>query len=104
MESVGLSVHLSRFCLDCTFCTAQPFVTKLGIMVYHHEPECLAERWVRCLQGQGHKEDSFDQNVTVSTIYFEGASLFATKFGLMPVFKATLKVQTSVTVLTNDVF
>ena len=23
----------------------QPFVTKLGIVVHHHEPECHAKKW-----------------------------------------------------------
>ena len=34
----------------------QPFVTKLGIVVYHHEPECHAEKKKKgfYLQGQGH--------------------------------------------------
>ena len=36
----------------------QPFVTKLGIVVHHHEPECHAKKKKKkkkgfCLQGQG---------------------------------------------------
>ena len=52
----------------------QPFATKLGIMVHHHEPECHAKK------GEGKKGDSifkvkvtvclYNQNMTVSTISF----------------------------------
>ena len=44
----------------------QPFVTKLGIVVHHHEPECHARKMGFYLQGQG----LYNQNMTVSTISF----------------------------------
>ena len=40
------------------------FVTKLGIVMHHDEPECHA-------QGQGHSKGSYDQNMMISTIFFE---------------------------------
>ena len=45
----------------------QPFVTKLGIVVHHHEPECPARFY---LQGQGHSVGLYNQNMTVSAILF----------------------------------
>ena len=46
----------------------QPFVTKLGIVVHHHEPECHAKKMGFYLQGQG--VGLYNQNMTVSTISF----------------------------------
>ena len=40
---------------------AEPSVTKLGMVMQHHGPQCRARRLVRCLQVQGHSENSFDQ-------------------------------------------
>ena len=48
----------------------QPFVTKLGIVVHHHEPECHAKKMGFYLQGQGHSVGLYNQNMTVSTISF----------------------------------
>ena len=48
----------------------QPFVTKLGIVVHHHEPECHAKKMGFYLQGQGHSMGLYNQNKTVSTISF----------------------------------
>ena len=49
----------------------QPFVTKHGIVVHHHEPECHAKKSVGFyLQGQGHSVGLYNQNMTVSTISF----------------------------------
>ena len=33
--------------------TAEPFVTKPGVVMHHHGSECHARRLVCCLQGQG---------------------------------------------------
>ena len=44
------------------------FLTKLGIVVYHHEAMCHAEKFVHYLQCQGHSEGLFNQNVTIFTI------------------------------------
>ena len=48
----------------------QPFVTKLGIVVHHHEPECHAKKMGFYLQGQGHSVGLYNQNKTVSIISF----------------------------------
>ena len=48
----------------------QPFVTKLGIVVHHHEAECHAKKMGIYLQGQGHIVGLYNQNMTVSTIPF----------------------------------
>ena len=34
--------------------TAEPSVTKLGVLMHHHGPDCHAKRLVCCLKGQGH--------------------------------------------------
>ena len=41
----------------------------------HHEPECHAEKVVCYLQGQGHSEGSYNQNMTLYYIF-----LFADPF------------------------
>ena len=46
LESLCSSVCVSGFCPDSIFGTAQPFLTKLGMVMHHHEPECHAERLV----------------------------------------------------------
>ena len=48
----------------------QPFVTKLGFVVHHHEPECHAKKRGFYLQGQGHSVGLYNQNEIVSTISF----------------------------------
>ena len=53
--------------VEDTFLTAEPYVTKLGIMMHHHALERLARRLVSCLQVQGHSMGSYNQ-MTVSTI------------------------------------
>lgn len=35
-------------------------------MVHHHEGECRVKKLGCCLQGHGHSEGSYDQNMTVS--------------------------------------
>ena len=51
--------------------TTEHFVTKLGMVMQHHEPECLVKKIVCCLQGEGDSKGSFDQNMTLSTISYE---------------------------------
>ena len=46
----------------------QSFVTKLGIVVHHHEPECPAKKMG--FYRQGHSVGLYNQNMTVSTISF----------------------------------
>ena len=41
---VFLCIHPSRHCQENIFGTTKPFVTKFGIMVHHHEPECHGEK------------------------------------------------------------
>ena len=48
----------------------QPFVTKLGIVVHHHELECHAKKLGFYLQDQGHSVGLYNQNMMVSTIFF----------------------------------
>ena len=45
----------------------QTFVTKLGIVVHHDEPECHVKKLGFYLQGQGHSVGLYNQNMTVST-------------------------------------
>ena len=50
---------------------ARNFVTKLGIVMHHHELGCQAKRLVSYLQDQSYSEGSSDENMTVSTIFSE---------------------------------
>ena len=43
------------------FLNCKPFVTKLGMVMHHHGPECHAKRLVCYLQGQGPSEGSYNQ-------------------------------------------
>ena len=47
--------------LDDASLTAEPFVTKLGMVMRHHRPSCHTRRLVCYLQGQGHSEGSYNQ-------------------------------------------
>ena len=40
----------------CIFRIADPFATKLGLMVHYHKPECLMKKLDCCVQGQGHSK------------------------------------------------
>ena len=65
-----VSVNIS---LDDIFWTTKYFVTRLGMVMQHHEPECRAENLCCCccyLQGQSHSEGSYDQNITLSTLFW----------------------------------
>ena len=46
-------------------------VTKLGIVMHHHELESHATRLVYYFQGLGHSKGSYDQNMTVPTVFSE---------------------------------
>ena len=46
---IPMAVHL-----DDISSTVEPFVTKLGMVIHHYEPDCLSKRFVCCLQDQGH--------------------------------------------------
>ena len=37
------------------------FVTKPGMVMQHHKPECHAEKLVYCVQCQGHSKGSYNQ-------------------------------------------
>ena len=47
----------------------QPFVTKLGIVVHHHGPECHAEKMGCYHQGQGHSVGLYNQNMIMIIKY-----------------------------------
>ena len=71
--SIHPSVHLSscpwvRFCLDDISWTAEPFLSKLGIVAYYDEAESHAKILVHYLQCLGHKEGLYNQNMTISNI------------------------------------
>ena len=40
----------------CIFWIADPFATKLGLIVHYHKPECFMEKSDCCFQGQGHSK------------------------------------------------
>lgn len=67
LELTCLSVHVHGFCAEDTLSTAQPFVTKPGVMMRHHELQCHVTRLGCYLQGHGHSDGLYCLNVTVST-------------------------------------
>ena len=73
--SICTSVCVSGFCPDDISWTTQPFVTKLGMVMYYQVMKCYAEKLFCYLQGQGHSEGVCNQNMTVSTIYFKRESV-----------------------------
>ena len=60
-------------CLDNIFWITKHFVTKVGMVMQHHEPESCGNVLLLLLflQGQGHGEGSYDQNLTLSSILSE---------------------------------
>ena len=48
---ISVNVHLNNI-----LSTAEPVVTKLGMVVQHHGPECHVKRLVYYFQGQGRSE------------------------------------------------
>ena len=56
---------------DAVFWNAEPYTTKLGTLMHHHEPNSLSKILVCCLQGQGHSEGLYYQNITLTTISSE---------------------------------
>ena len=46
-------------CPDDIFWTQEHFVTKPGMVMHLHKPECHAEKIVQCVQCQGHSEGLF---------------------------------------------
>ena len=57
-----------KVCPDDIFSATEYFVTKLGMVMQQHEPECHVEKNVCYLQGQGNSKGSHDQNMTLSTL------------------------------------
>ena len=57
--------------LYCIFWTADPFATKLGLIVHYHKPECFMEKMDCCVQGQGHSKISKCQWMFVQMIFSE---------------------------------
>ena len=55
-------------CLDDIFWITDHFVTKPGMVMQRHRPECHAEKLVYCVQCQGHKEGLYNQNMTISVV------------------------------------
>ena len=41
-------------CPDDIFQIAEPFTTKLGMVMHHYKPDCFSKRMVCCLQDQVH--------------------------------------------------
>ena len=60
LESGCPFVRMSGFCQDDTSWTAQPFVTKLSMVVYYHELESHVEKLVY-LQGKSHSEGLYNK-------------------------------------------
>ena len=61
-----VNVHLDGISSD-----AEPSVTKLGVVMEHHGPQCDAGGLVCCLQSSGSQGGLIWSNMTVSTIFAE---------------------------------
>ena len=70
VRDVTLVTHICSHSAE----SLQSFVTKLSIVVHHHEPECHAKKKKKglYLQVQGHSVGLYNQYMTVSTISFIG--------------------------------
>ena len=55
-------------CPDDIFWTTEHFVTKPGMVMQHHKPECHAEKLLHFDQCQGHNEGLYNPDVTVSVV------------------------------------
>ena len=58
-------------CPGDIFKITKHFVSKLGILMLHHESEHHAKRLICYFQGLGHCKRSYDHNMTISTVSFE---------------------------------
>ena len=63
---------------DAVFWNAEPYTTKLGTVMLHHEPNCLPRILVCCLQGQGYSEVFMSPKMTLWYVFWI-ADPFATK-------------------------
>ena len=52
VTATALMIKIWQF--YCIFWIADPFATKLGLMVHYRKPECLMKKLDCCVQGQGH--------------------------------------------------
>ena len=53
------------FHLDDIFSTAEPFVSKLGMLIHYHGPECYMKRLVYYFQGQVDSDGSYTQMLQI---------------------------------------
>ena len=79
-ESLRIPVNVQ---LNNISSTAEAFVTRLGMVTHHHEPECHARKYICCLQVQGHGEGSNDQIYGFFWHIYWTADLFTPKFSWM---------------------
>ena len=63
---------LVNICLDNIFLTTEHFVTKPGIVMHHHKPDCHAKKLIHCVQCQGHSKGLYTQNITISVVSSKG--------------------------------
>ena len=54
----------------CIFLTADPFATKLGLIVHYHKPECIMKKLDCCVQGHGHSKKILNVRECLSRWYF----------------------------------
>ena len=72
-------------CLDYIFWITEHFVTKFSMVMQCHKPECPAEFCCCCyLQGQGHSEGSYDENMILSIILSELLTLWLIVYHQQP--------------------
>ena len=77
---IPVNVHLNDISS-----TAEPFLTKLGMVMHHHGPECYARKKICCVQvhSEGHSEGSYDQIWLFLIYIYRTAYLFTPKFSWM---------------------
>ena len=64
-----MKVQIVSECLSQLYILNQEhFVTKLGMVLQHHKPECQTEKLVHCVQCQGHSKGLYNQNMTISVV------------------------------------
>ena len=74
---------LVNVCPDNIFWTTEHVITKPGMVMQHHKPECLAEKLLHCIQCQGHSESWYNQNTTISVVSSKLLVRFVTKLALI---------------------
>ena len=61
---------VTNVCSQLAECLYATFCNQTYVVVHHYEPECHLDFLKLYLQGQGHSVGLYNQNMTVSTIFY----------------------------------